>query len=205
RPPHRTCRSRPDPWKGPSSSAGPHSARWSSRRGTGREPERISPPQPGGRTPSGCARRGPTTPAARSWPDHALLPGRPDSRGRFRRRWGTRYRACWLLGRWLSTSLRGAGPAARKYSHVTVVLNRPFALTLARVGEATDFAPHRPARAREVGAPAFTATLLPAIERHHMEAVNRQYRLAARPVGLPKPSDWDYCSHPVPVPGPEEV
>jgi NADPH-dependent curcumin reductase len=38
-----------------------------------------------------------------------------------------------------------------------------------------------------------------------MEAVNRQYRLAARPVGLPKPSDWDYCSHPVPEPGPEEV
>jgi NADPH-dependent curcumin reductase len=102
-------------------------------------------------------------------------------------------------------SLRGAGSAARKYSHVTVVLTGAFVLTLARVGEATDFAPRLPARAREVSTPAFTATLLPAIERHQMEAVNRQYRLAARPVGLPKPSDWDYCSHPVPEPGPEEV
>jgi NADPH-dependent curcumin reductase CurA len=29
---------------------------------------------------------------------------------------------------------------------------------------------------------------------------NRQYRLAARPVGLPKPSDWSFTSEPVPTP-----
>ena len=29
---------------------------------------------------------------------------------------------------------------------------------------------------------------------------NRQYRLAARPVGLPKPSDWSFTSEPVPPP-----
>jgi NADPH-dependent curcumin reductase CurA len=38
-----------------------------------------------------------------------------------------------------------------------------------------------------------------------MEAVNHQYRLAARPVGLPKPSDWEYTEEPVPEPGEGEV
>ncbi|HEY4439025.1 MAG TPA: NADP-dependent oxidoreductase, partial [Candidatus Elarobacter sp.] len=39
-----------------------------------------------------------------------------------------------------------------------------------------------------------------------MEATrNRQYRLAARPVGLPKPSDWDVTDEEIPVPGPGEV
>jgi NADPH-dependent curcumin reductase CurA len=34
-----------------------------------------------------------------------------------------------------------------------------------------------------------------------MEAVNRQFQLAARPVGLPKQSDWDYTAQPMPEPG----
>lgn len=34
-----------------------------------------------------------------------------------------------------------------------------------------------------------------------MTAVNAQWRLAARPVGLPKPSDWDYVEEPAPDPG----
>src|SRR5271167_3799689 len=38
-----------------------------------------------------------------------------------------------------------------------------------------------------------------------MSAVNRQFRLAARPVGLPKPSDWDHTEEPVPEPGDGEV
>jgi hypothetical protein len=38
-----------------------------------------------------------------------------------------------------------------------------------------------------------------------MEAVNRQFQLAARPVGLPKPSDWEHTSNPVPEPGEAEV
>src|SRR5271168_4967482 len=38
-----------------------------------------------------------------------------------------------------------------------------------------------------------------------MSAVNRQFRLAARPVGLPKPSDWDHTEEPVPEPGDDEV
>jgi NADPH-dependent curcumin reductase CurA len=38
-----------------------------------------------------------------------------------------------------------------------------------------------------------------------MDAVNRQFRLAARPVGLPKPSDWDLTEEPVPEPGEGEV
>src|SRR5271167_5256464 len=38
-----------------------------------------------------------------------------------------------------------------------------------------------------------------------MSAVNRQFRLAARPVGLPKPSDWDHAEEPVPEPGDGEV
>jgi NADPH-dependent curcumin reductase len=38
-----------------------------------------------------------------------------------------------------------------------------------------------------------------------MDGVNHQYRLAARPVGLPKPSDWEYAEAPVPQPGEGEV
>lgn len=34
---------------------------------------------------------------------------------------------------------------------------------------------------------------------------NRQYRLAARPVGLPKPSDWQFTTPPVGAPGDGEV
>jgi len=38
-----------------------------------------------------------------------------------------------------------------------------------------------------------------------MNAVNHQVRLAARPVGLPKPSDWSHTEQPVPEPGEGEV
>ncbi len=38
-----------------------------------------------------------------------------------------------------------------------------------------------------------------------MDLVNHQFRLAARPVGLPKPSDWDYTEEPVAEPGDGEV
>jgi hypothetical protein len=38
-----------------------------------------------------------------------------------------------------------------------------------------------------------------------MDAVNRQVRLAARPVGLPKDSDWDHTEEPVAEPGDGEV
>ena len=38
-----------------------------------------------------------------------------------------------------------------------------------------------------------------------MDAVNRQVRLAARPDGLPKPSDWDHTQEPVGEPGDGEV
>ncbi len=38
-----------------------------------------------------------------------------------------------------------------------------------------------------------------------MDAVNRQVRLAARPVGLPKPSDWSYTEERVSEPGEGEV
>ena len=38
-----------------------------------------------------------------------------------------------------------------------------------------------------------------------MDVVNHQVRLAARPVGLPKPSDWSYTEEPVPEPGADEV
>jgi NADPH-dependent curcumin reductase CurA len=38
-----------------------------------------------------------------------------------------------------------------------------------------------------------------------MDAVNHQFRLAARPVGLPKPSDWNYAEEPVREPGDDEV
>jgi hypothetical protein len=38
-----------------------------------------------------------------------------------------------------------------------------------------------------------------------MDAVNHQVRLAARPVGLPKPSDWSYAEEPVREPGDGEV
>jgi len=38
-----------------------------------------------------------------------------------------------------------------------------------------------------------------------MDAVNHQLKLAARPVGLPKPSDWSYAEAPVPEPGEGEV
>lgn len=36
-------------------------------------------------------------------------------------------------------------------------------------------------------------------------AINHQWRLAARPVGLPKASDWDFTSEAPPVPGPGQV
>jgi len=38
-----------------------------------------------------------------------------------------------------------------------------------------------------------------------MNVMNRQVRLAARPVGLPKRSDWQFTSEPVPEPGEGEV
>ncbi len=38
-----------------------------------------------------------------------------------------------------------------------------------------------------------------------MPAANHQFRLAARPVGLPKPSDWEYTQEPVGEPGDGEV
>ncbi|MFL5861469.1 MAG: NADP-dependent oxidoreductase [Solirubrobacteraceae bacterium] len=38
-----------------------------------------------------------------------------------------------------------------------------------------------------------------------MDAVNRQVRLAARPVGLPQPTDWDHTTEPVPEPAEGEV
>jgi NADPH-dependent curcumin reductase CurA len=38
-----------------------------------------------------------------------------------------------------------------------------------------------------------------------MDAVNHQFKLAARPVGLPKPSDWSYTEEPVGEPGEGEV
>src|SRR5215472_9974431 len=38
-------------------------------------------------------------------------------------------------------------------------------------------------------------------EGARMNSVNRQVRLAARPVGLPKPSDWELTAEPVPAPG----
>jgi NADPH-dependent curcumin reductase CurA len=38
-----------------------------------------------------------------------------------------------------------------------------------------------------------------------MDAVNHQFRLAARPVGLPKPSDWEYAQEPVREPDAGEV
>lgn len=38
-----------------------------------------------------------------------------------------------------------------------------------------------------------------------MDAVNHQFKLAARPVGLPKPSDWQYSEEPVGEPGEGEV
>jgi NADPH-dependent curcumin reductase len=38
-----------------------------------------------------------------------------------------------------------------------------------------------------------------------MDAVNHQFRLAARPSGLPKPSDWAYTQEPVGEPGDGEV
>jgi NADPH-dependent curcumin reductase len=38
-----------------------------------------------------------------------------------------------------------------------------------------------------------------------LDAVNHQIRLAARPVGLPKPSDWEFTEEPVGEPGEGEV
>src|ERR1039458_8900355 len=38
-----------------------------------------------------------------------------------------------------------------------------------------------------------------------MDPVTHQFQLAARPVGLPKPSDWHYAEEPVREPGDGEV
>ncbi|HYM55721.1 MAG TPA: NADP-dependent oxidoreductase [Solirubrobacteraceae bacterium] len=38
-----------------------------------------------------------------------------------------------------------------------------------------------------------------------MDGLNHQFRLAARPVGLPKPGDWSYGEEPIPQPGDGEV
>ena len=44
------------------------------------------------------------------------------------------------------------------------------------------------------------------VKDHKMtEDVNRQIRLAARPVGLPKNSDWNLVEDTVPTPGPGQV
>jgi len=38
-----------------------------------------------------------------------------------------------------------------------------------------------------------------------MDLVNHQFRLAARPVGLPKPTDWQYTEEPIPTPSEGEL
>ncbi|MEU8825103.1 NADP-dependent oxidoreductase [Streptomyces sp. NPDC048636] len=38
-----------------------------------------------------------------------------------------------------------------------------------------------------------------------MSRINHQYRLAARPIGLPKPTDWEYVEEPVAEPGEGEL
>jgi NADPH-dependent curcumin reductase CurA len=38
-----------------------------------------------------------------------------------------------------------------------------------------------------------------------MNLINHQFRLAARPVGMPRPSDWSYTEEPVPEPAEGEV
>ena len=38
-----------------------------------------------------------------------------------------------------------------------------------------------------------------------MDSVNHQFRLAARPVGMPKRTDWSYTEEPVRQPGDNEV
>ena len=38
-----------------------------------------------------------------------------------------------------------------------------------------------------------------------MDLANHQFQLAARPVGLPKPTDWNYAESPVAEPGDDEV
>ena len=43
------------------------------------------------------------------------------------------------------------------------------------------------------------------VEGNAVDVVNRQFRLAARPVGLPKASDWDYREEPVAEPGEGEA
>jgi NADPH-dependent curcumin reductase CurA len=43
------------------------------------------------------------------------------------------------------------------------------------------------------------------IKGHAMDAVNHQCKLAARPVGLPKSSDWQYTQQPIPEPADGEV
>jgi NADPH-dependent curcumin reductase CurA len=48
--------------------------------------------------------------------------------------------------------------------------------------------------------------MLPHIQRRHiMNATNHQFRLAARPVGLPKRTDWSYTEEPARSPGDNEV
>jgi NADPH-dependent curcumin reductase len=42
-------------------------------------------------------------------------------------------------------------------------------------------------------------------ERQPMDLANHQFQLAARPVGLPKPTDWNYAETPVAEPGDDEV
>ena len=43
------------------------------------------------------------------------------------------------------------------------------------------------------------------LEDLQMTSTNRQVRLAARPSGLPKPSDWELTEEPVPTPGPGQL
>jgi NADPH-dependent curcumin reductase len=38
------------------------------------------------------------------------------------------------------------------------------------------------------------------LERPRMNSINHQVRLTARPSGLPKPTDWELTTEPVPVP-----
>jgi NADPH-dependent curcumin reductase CurA len=38
-----------------------------------------------------------------------------------------------------------------------------------------------------------------------MDVINHQFRLAARPVGMPKHSDWNYAEEPVREPGRGEI
>src|SRR5664279_4152422 len=106
-----------------------------------------------------------------------------------------------------SSASSSTGVRASRHGSPSAAVSRQSSIGSART-EFSDRSVACTARALALGARYAGASFL--LVNHHtsggpLDAVNHQYRLAARPVGLPKDTDWELTEEAVADPGEGEV